>query len=60
MYVIAQGFDENDDPTARTLIEPPLGDDNTVSELRLRVAEILKKPSDDFNLMYCGVSAGTI
>lgn len=56
MFVIALGFDETDDPNARTLIDPPLTDDTTVSELRLRVAELLKKPSEDFNLMYCGVS----
>jgi len=56
MYVITLGFDENDDPVAKTLVDPPLSEENTVLELRTRVSELLKKPSEDFNLMYCGVS----
>ena len=56
MYLLVNGFGENGPKIRRTKVEPPLKDTSKVSDLRTRVASILKKKKDSFILMHCGVS----
>ena len=56
MYLQVNGFGKTGPKIRRTKVEPPLKETAKVSDLRTRVATIIKKPKGDFVLMHCGVS----
>lgn len=56
MYLVVNGFTGKSASTmSRTPVDPPLGDDAKVSDLRSRVAQMIHLPQDAFVLMHCGV-----